>query len=87
MRTWKMEGPPEMVLGIDGERTWLPMQPGDVPQTWACVDKAARLFGYAPTTSLHEGLQNFAGWLFSGAEAERVRYPVAERTAVSARER
>ena len=73
----------ETVLGIDAERVWLPMQPGDVPQTWACVEKAARLFGYEPATRLHDGLQNFAGWLYSGAEAERIHYAVADRAAAA----
>jgi UDP-glucuronate 4-epimerase len=43
----------------------LPMrdQPGDVPQTWASVDKARRLLGYEPRTALMEGLELFASWL------------------------
>lgn len=55
----------ETVLGIDADREWFPIQPGDVPQTWASVDKAARLFGYQPKTKLQDGLTNFANWLFS----------------------
>jgi UDP-glucuronate 4-epimerase len=69
----------ETVLGIDAEREWLPVQPGDVPQTWACVEKAGRLFGYAPTTGLHDGLTNFVSWLFAAGEGEPARYPMAER--------
>jgi UDP-glucuronate 4-epimerase len=43
----------------------LPMrdQPGDVPQTWAAVDKARRLLGYEPRTALMDGLERFALWL------------------------
>jgi UDP-glucuronate 4-epimerase len=41
----------------------LPDQLGDVPQTWASVDKAARLLGYAPSTSFAEGLARFTEWL------------------------
>ena len=40
-------------------------QPGDVPQTWANVDKARRLLGYEPRTALPEGLERFATWLLS----------------------
>ena len=40
-----------------------PEQPGDVPQTWANVDKASRLLGYSPTTTYREGVARFAEWL------------------------
>lgn len=40
----------------------LPEQPGDVPQTWADIGKAARLLGYRPATPLAEGLKVFARW-------------------------
>jgi hypothetical protein len=38
-------------------------QPGDVPQTWADVDKAGRLLGYRPQTDFREGVARFAAWL------------------------
>ena len=37
-------------------------QPGDVPQTWADVTKAARLFNYKPTTSFKQGVKRFVEW-------------------------
>ena len=40
-----------------------PEQPGDVPQTWASVEKAQRLFGYEPKTSFQEGIGRFCDWL------------------------
>ena len=74
----------ETVLGVDAERDWLPPQAGDVPQTWASIEKAKRLFGYAPNTLLHEGLTNFATWRFAGsAEAQRAVYPSMQRESVS----
>jgi len=39
-----------------------PMQPGDVPITWADVSKSARLLGYHPATRLEEGLKKFVAW-------------------------
>ncbi|HMN04868.1 MAG TPA: GDP-mannose 4,6-dehydratase [Flavobacteriales bacterium] len=39
-----------------------PEQPGDVPRTYACVDKARIRLGYEPTTGLAEGLRAFARW-------------------------
>src|SRR5580693_8472669 len=39
-----------------------PMQPGDVPLTWANIEKAKRVLGYRPLVSLEEGLKNFVTW-------------------------
>jgi UDP-glucuronate 4-epimerase len=40
-----------------------PLQPGDVPQTWADIRKAARLLGFRPRTPLRQGLAAFVQWL------------------------
>lgn len=40
----------------------MPEQPGDVPRTFADVDKARRLLGYEPSTPLAEGLRKYAAW-------------------------
>jgi UDP-glucuronate 4-epimerase len=53
----------EQVLDRRAEIEWCPEQPGDVPQTWANIEKARRLFGYEPKTSLVEGLTRFVSWL------------------------
>jgi UDP-glucuronate 4-epimerase len=53
----------ERALGLRAQVTRLPNQPGDVPQTWAAVDKAAKLFGYAPHTSYTNGVAKFTDWL------------------------
>jgi len=37
-------------------------QPGDVPQTWADVSKAGRLFNYKPTISFKDGVTEFYNW-------------------------
>ena len=39
-----------------------PEQPGDVPITWANIDKAKHLLGYSPKTSMEQGLRNFVAW-------------------------
>jgi len=57
----------EHALGVRAEITRLPEQPGDVPQTWASVDNAAKLFGYAPNTSYANGVAKFAAWLTAPA--------------------
>ncbi len=38
------------------------IQPGDVPLTWANIDKAGRLLGYKPTVRLEAGLKAFVAW-------------------------
>jgi UDP-glucuronate 4-epimerase len=48
-----------------------PMQPGDVPLTWANIDKARRLLGYRPATSLAEGLEAFVTW-YRAADQNRL---------------
>lgn len=41
---------------------FLPMQPGDVYQTYADVSDLERDFGFKPSTSLVDGLREFARW-------------------------
>lgn len=53
----------ERVLGVAATLERMDPQPGDVPQTWADVDKAKRLLGYRPETSFADGLERFAAWL------------------------
>lgn len=52
----------EHALGVTARLEQLPEQPGDVPQTWASVEKARRLLGYAPSTSYPEGVRHFIEW-------------------------
>ena len=39
-----------------------PLQPGDVPQTFADINKARRLLGYDPQTQIEEGIRRFVDW-------------------------
>lgn len=41
----------------------LPDQPGDVPRTYADVDKARRLLGYEPHTPIRDGVKKYAAWV------------------------
>ena len=52
----------ETATGKKALQQRLPDQPGDVPITWANIDKAKRLLGYSPKTSMEQGLLNFVGW-------------------------
>jgi UDP-glucuronate 4-epimerase len=53
----------ERVTGRTAIRDQRELQPGDVPITWANIDKAARMLGYRPATPLTEGLEKFVRWL------------------------
>ena len=48
---------------------YLPEQPGDVRQTYADISRASAELGYAPRTSLREGLARFVAWHRSGGDA------------------
>ena len=50
-------------VGVEPELQFQPMQAGDVDITFADISKAQTLFGYAPQTSLAEGLRQFVAWL------------------------
>ena len=41
---------------------WQPLQPGDVPQTYADITKAKQLLGYNPQTQIEEGIHRFVEW-------------------------
>jgi UDP-glucuronate 4-epimerase len=53
----------ERHLGRKAERTYQPMQPGDVPATWADTARVEAVTGFAPGTPLDEGLRRMAEWL------------------------
>lgn len=50
-----------------------PEQPGDVPQTWANIDKARRLLGYEPRTSYDVGVGRFVEWMGALRSESRTR--------------
>lgn len=52
----------EKVLGVCAMKEFLPMQPGDVPATYADVDKLKAHVGFAPATTLETGLARFVDW-------------------------
>lgn len=52
----------EAALGQPARRNMMPMQPGDVPATWADAGLLERLTGYRPQTDPREGLARFVAW-------------------------
>lgn len=47
---------------FEAHKKLVPMQPGDVPVTYADTEALQRDYGYCPTTTLREGLRKFAEW-------------------------
>jgi UDP-glucuronate 4-epimerase len=52
----------EQCLGKQANKNFLPMQPGDVPLTYADVDDLISAIGYKPSTPIEEGLKHFVAW-------------------------
>ena len=52
----------EKYLKIEAKKEFLPMQPGDVYQTYADTSDLEKNFGFKPSTSLEEGLRKFVDW-------------------------
>jgi UDP-glucuronate 4-epimerase len=60
----------EKSLGKKARIDYKPMQIGDVPNTYAGIDKARQLLGYEPSTSIEKGIEQFVQWYIS-AKAKR----------------
>jgi UDP-glucuronate 4-epimerase len=52
----------EKALGKKAKINFLPLQPGDVPDTYANVDNLIKKFNYKPSTSVIKGVSNFVNW-------------------------
>jgi UDP-glucuronate 4-epimerase len=52
----------ERVIGRPAAIDWQPSQPGDVPVTYAAIDRARALLGYEPTTRPEQGIARYWAW-------------------------
>ena len=52
----------EKAMGKKAIKKFLPMQPGDVPSTYADVDELIQDIGFKPTTTIEQGIENFVRW-------------------------
>ncbi len=52
----------EKHLGVKAKKNFMPMQPGDVPRTWADTKDLQDYIGYKPVVSLEEGIGEFVEW-------------------------
>tara|TARA_A100001015_G_scaffold6008_1_gene7595 strand:- start:1838 stop:2041 length:204 start_codon:yes stop_codon:yes gene_type:complete len=52
----------EKALGKKAKINFMPLQPGDVPDTYANVENLKREFNYKPSTSVVDGVSKFIQW-------------------------
>ena len=52
----------EKALGKEAIKNFMPIQPGDVPATWADVDALSEAVGFRPATSIEVGVERFVEW-------------------------
>lgn len=52
----------EKALGKPAVKEYLPMQPGDVVETYADIDALSETTGFSPATSIEEGVERFVAW-------------------------
>ncbi|MFQ5470457.1 MAG: capsular biosynthesis protein CpsI, partial [Gammaproteobacteria bacterium] len=52
----------ENCLGLEANKNLLPLQPGDVPSTYANVDDLMNDVGFKPATSIQGGISRFIEW-------------------------
>lgn len=52
----------EKVIGMKADIRYLPLQPGDVLETYADVDSLSDAVGFAPSTSIEDGIAKFVDW-------------------------
>jgi UDP-glucuronate 4-epimerase len=52
----------EKHLGVQAEKEFLPLQPGDVPETYADIEELVKDTGFKPSTPLEVGLEHFVNW-------------------------
>ena len=60
----------EECVGRKAEKNLLPLQDGDVPDTWADTEDLAADVGYQPSTPVEEGIKNFVDWYLEFYDVE-----------------
>ena len=61
----------EKVLGKKAKTNMLPLQPGDVPDTFADVEDLVKNFDYKPKTSIEEGVSKFVSWYLEYLKSQK----------------
>ncbi len=61
----------EFAVGKEAKKNYMPMQPGDVPVTYADISELSQDIGFSPNTSIEEGMKKFVSW-YSNYYSEKV---------------
>lgn len=72
----------ESALGIQARRNYLPLQPGDVLQTWADVSGLAKWIDFSPQVGLEQGVAEFVRWygdFYPGTQAKQASQSKQEK--------
>lgn len=69
-------------LGVEPKMEFLPLQAGDVPASWADVDRIRSKVGYEPTTPISVGIPRFIAWYraYHSKDSPEMRSTLAIRT-------
>ena len=62
----------ELHMGIKAKKEFLPLQPGDVPETYADIDDLKHELNYKPKTTIHEGIKKFVDWYLEYMKDEKL---------------
>jgi UDP-glucuronate 4-epimerase len=76
----------EDCLGRKANKRFLPMQPGDVPATFADVSDLTRDVGFQPSTSIEEGVRRFVDWYLDFYKVSHPQPKLRRRAAVPSEE-
>ena len=60
--------------GKKAKKNYLPLQPGDVPNTFADVEDLVEQFNYKPRVNIEEGIKNFASWYLDYNNLRQVNF-------------
>ena len=77
----KVIGLIEKELDIEAEKVMLPMQPGDIKESFADVERARAKLGYEPTTPVEDGIRAFVRWYLENPELAQAVRTFRERDA------
>lgn len=59
-------------LGKKAEKHYMPLQPGDVPETYADVEELCKTIGFRPSTDIQDGVNHFIDWYLGYYSREQV---------------
>jgi UDP-glucuronate 4-epimerase len=75
VQLWRLIELLETAMGRAGRIERKPLQPGDVPVTWADLSLAQRLLDYQPRVEIEDGIARFTGWFLDQKREQPQNFP------------